>query len=364
MHFRASQKWSQPTMSFKVLPKAALPRWVERLCTGYRVVGPKPLYGQHIFGEVSSAGELELGYPTTVIPPKKYLLPQREELLAFSGGGGQVEALVEPQPTVVLGMHTCDLHAIHLLDRVFNQGYADQHYIARREKTILVSIECLQPCMSHSFCKSMGTLSVTDGFDLHLTDIGDEYAVDIGTERGARLLDDFAPAREGTAEDSRRLNRLMSEKWPRFPLRLDFDVTELPSLLSVSYENSLWQELGDRCLACGMCTNVCPTCYCFNVADEVDFTLSAGTRFRIWDSCQLDKFATVAGGHNFRASRANRQRHRFFRKGKYQTDAFGLLGCVGCGRCAQACLVHITPVDTFNELRRRSANGGAKEVQA
>ena len=84
----------------------------------------------------------------------------------------------------------------------------------------------------------------------------------------------------------------MSEKWPRFPLRLEFDVTELPSLLSTSYDSKLWEELGDRCLACGMCTNVCPTCYCFNVADEVDFTLSAGTRFRVWDSCQLDKFAT------------------------------------------------------------------------
>lgn len=351
-------------MSFRILPKAALPDWVDRLRADYRVVGPKPLHGQHIFGDIHSAAELDLGYPTTVIPPKKYLLPQREDLLAFQNGGRQVKALVETQPTVVLGLHTCDLHAIHLLDRVFSQTYPDQHYLARRDKTLLVSIECLQPCMPHSFCKSMGTLSVTDGFDLHLTDLGDDYAVEIGTEKGASLLEGVRAVRQAGSEESRRLNRVISEKWPRFPLRLDFDVTELPSLLSVSYDSSLWQELGERCLACGMCTNVCPTCYCFNVADEVDFTLSAGKRYRVWDSCQLDKFATVAGGHNFRKSRADRQRHRFFRKGKYQTDAFGLLGCVGCGRCAQACLVHITPVDTFNELRRRSANGGGKGVKA
>ena len=344
-------------MSFKILPKAALPEWVERLAADHQVVGPKPLHGQHIFGEIRSAQELDLGYPTTVIPPKKYLLPQREQLLTFSEGGRHVEALVNPQPTVVLGMHTCDLHAIHLLDRVFGKGYADQHYQARRQQTVLVSIECLEPCMPHSFCKSMGTLSVTNGFDLHLTDLGDDYAVDIGTARGAALLEGFRPARPGTPEDTTRLNRVMSEKWPRFPLRLDFDVTELPSLLSVSYESGLWQELGDRCLACAMCTNVCPTCYCFNVTDEVDFTLAAGTRARVWDSCQLDAFATVAGGHDFRATRAARQRHRFFRKGKYQTDAFGLLGCVGCGRCGQACLVDITMVDTFNELHRRHANG-------
>jgi sulfhydrogenase subunit beta (sulfur reductase) len=351
-------------MSFKVLPKAALSDWIDRLCGGYRVVGPKPLHGQHIFGEVRGAEELELGYPTTVIPPKKYLFPAREDLLAFKEGGQHIEVALENRPTVVLGMHTCDLHAIHLLDRVFSQGYGDQHYQARREHTVLVSIECLQPCMSHSFCKSMGTLGVTDGYDLHLTDLGDAYGVDIGTERGERLVQGFKPAREASAEDQSRLSRIMSEKWPRFPLRLDFDVTDLPSLLSVSYTSSLWAELGERCLACGMCTNVCPTCYCFNVTDEVDFTLSAGRRYREWDSCQLDKFATVAGGHNFRASRANRQRHRFFRKGKYQTDAFGLLGCVGCGRCAQACLVNITPVDTFNELHRRHSNGAAKEVQS
>lgn len=350
-------------MSFRILPKTALPDWVDRLCQGYRVVGPKPLHGQHIFGEVHSADEMELGYPTTVIPPKKVLFPQREDLMRFEDGGQLVEAQLDTTPTVVLGMHTCDLHAIHLLDRVFSQTYADQHYQTHRDNTLLVSIECLQPCMPESFCKSMGTLSVTDGYDLHLTDLGESYAVDVGSERGESLLKGFKPARDGTIEDQRRLNRVVSEKWPRFPLRLDFDVTELPSLLSVSYASPLWAELGERCLACGMCTNVCPTCYCFNVIDEVDFTLSAGKRYREWDSCQLDKFATVAGGHNFRASRANRQRHRFFRKGKYQTDAFGLLGCVGCGRCAQACLVHITPVDTFNELHRRHANGGSKEVR-
>jgi formate hydrogenlyase subunit 6/NADH:ubiquinone oxidoreductase subunit I len=120
--------------------------------------------------------------------------------------------------------------------------------------------------------------------------------------------------------------------------------------MRMSYHSHLWEELGKRCLACGSCTNVCPTCYCFNVKDEVDFALSVGTRTRTWDSCQLDEFAMVAGGHDFRPTRATRQRHRFMRKGVYQTDAYHALGCVGCGRCAQACLVHITPVDTFNQL--------------
>jgi len=354
-------------MSFKVIPKTVLPDWIDQMRLSQRVVGPRPLHGQHVFGDVHTAAEIDLDYPTTVIPPKKYLFPQQEDLLTFRLDGSAPRVVQDAEPTVVLGLHTCDLHALHLLDRVFAQTYIDQPYMARREKTTLVSIECLRPCMSHSFCKSMGTLSVTDGFDLHLTDLGDDYGVDVGTDKGAALLQGLSGVRDATDDDQHRVNRVMTEKWPRFPLRLEFDVTELPSLMSVSYDSKLWDELGDRCLACAMCTNVCPTCYCFNVADEVDLTLSAGKRYRVWDSCQLDKFATVADGHNFRAKRAARQRHRFLRKGKYQTDAFGLLGCVGCGRCAQACLVDITPVDTWNELyrrRHRPASGESKEVAA
>jgi sulfhydrogenase subunit beta (sulfur reductase) len=341
-------------MNFKVMSKAAFPDWVERLRADYRAVGPRPSEGsQYVFDDIQSADEMDMDYPSSILPPKKVLLPQHETMVRFKTDGSEIEPLIEEQPTVILGVHTCDMHAIALLDRVFSQGYPDQHYLARRENTTLVSIECLRPCSEHSFCKSMGTLTVPDEFDLHLTDLGDDYAVDIGSEKGEALLKGFKDIRDATDEDSRRVNHVLSEKWPRFPYRLEFDVTELPSLLSVSYRSMLWEELGERCLGCGMCTIVCPTCYCFNVADEVDLALENGERFRVWDSCQLDEFAVVAGGHNFRENRAARQRHRFSRKGKYQTDAFGLAGCVGCGRCAQACLVHITPVDTFNELYRR-----------
>ncbi|MBN1311829.1 MAG: 4Fe-4S dicluster domain-containing protein [Anaerolineae bacterium] len=349
-------------MGLKIMQKAAFPGWVNRLCASCRVVGPKPLHGQYVFDDIGAAEELAIDYSTSVLPPKKYILPQREELLYFKGD--QIEAVIEEasQPTVIMGVHTCDMHAIHFLDRVYEQGYTDQHYLARRENTILVSIECLRPCTESSFCKDMGTLSITEGFDLHLTDLGDEYAVDIGSEKGEALLDNLEEVSDPTSEDYQRVNRVIAEKWPRFHYKLDFDVTELPSLLTASANSDYWGELGDRCLACAMCTNVCPTCYCFNIVDEVDFSLNAGQRTRQWDSCQLDEFATVAGGHNFRETRAARQRHRFFRKGKYQWEAHGLIGCVGCGRCAEACLVHITPVDTFNQLnlRRRKATAEVK----
>jgi sulfhydrogenase subunit beta (sulfur reductase) len=347
-------------MSLRVISKEGMSRFVAELQGHYHVVGPKPAEGQYIFADVESPDELYLDYTQTVIPPKKYLLPQREELMRFNSDGSHIEPILDAKPTVVLGVHTCDLHAIQLLDKVLSTGFIDQHYQLRREHTVLIGVECLKPCTKHSFCKSMGTLSAPDVFDWHLTDLGDAYAIDVANDRGEALLP-YADTRAATDADYARLNAVLAEKWPRFSYRLDFDVSELPSLMRMSYNSPLWQELGNRCLACGSCTNVCPTCYCFNVQDEVDFALSVGKRIRVWDSCQLDEFATVAGGHNFREQRSTRQRHRFMRKGVYQTDAYHLLGCVGCGRCAQACLVHITPVDTFNTLYHERTG---KEKQA
>lgn len=348
-------------MGFKIMPKQAFVKWVNWLNNDYRVVGPKARNGQFVFDEIHNPEELEMEYPTTVLPPKKYLLPPREVLFNFQNKGMQVEADIDAQPTVILGLHTCDAHAIKLLDHVHQNGYADQHYQAHRDSVYLVSIECLKPCMPHSFCKSMGTLTITEEFDVHLTDLGEAYAVDIGSDKGAALLEGFDGIWDATDDDYQWLNRVIAEKWPRFSYRLNFDISELPDVLNLSQKSPYWDELGDRCLACGMCTKVCPTCYCFDVTDEVDLTLENGQRIRTWDSCQVEEFASVAGGHNFRSKLALRQRHRFMRKGKYQYEAFGLVGCVGCGRCAMSCLVHITPVETFNELHRRSTSNNSGE---
>jgi len=338
-------------MNYKIMPKAVLGDWVARLKEQYRVVGPKEKQGQFIFDEITSVDELCLEYPPTVLPPKKYLFPPREVLLQYGMNGGRIEATIESEPTVIFGIHTCDLHAVKLLNHVFSQGYVDQHYQAHRVQTFLVSIECLSQCTEHSFCRDMGTASSADGFDIHILDLGDVFALNVLTRKGIKLMDGFHHAFEAMPSDMERINKTYSEKWQRFPYRLDFDVVEMSGLLDDCYDSQLWDELGDRCLACGMCTQVCPTCYCFDVSDETDLLLEEGQRTRRWDSCQIDQFATVAGGHNFRDKLSIRQRHRFMRKGKYQMDAFGMVGCVGCGRCATSCLVHITPIEVFNKLR-------------
>ncbi|HLE16369.1 MAG TPA: 4Fe-4S dicluster domain-containing protein [Anaerolineales bacterium] len=342
-------------MSLKIIQKSEILDFIHRLLPDYRVVGPVESNGGYAFEEISDPADLRLNYTTTILPPKKFLLPPQELLFKFDNtNGGHLQPGPEREPTVIFGVHTCDLHAIQLLDAVFTNGFADPNYLRQRQQTVLISVECLTPCDENSFCKSMGTLSADEGYDLHLTDLGDAYAVDIGSQKGEDLLLDYAASKDAAPEEVQRLNAVLSEKWPKFPYRLDFDVSDLPSLLSLSMKSPLWAELGERCLACAACTNVCPTCFCFDIKDEVEMDLKHGQRVRIWDSCQLDEFATVAGGHNFRKNKALRQRHRFLRKGKYILDAHQQLGCVGCGRCARACLVDITPVGVFNELYRQT----------
>jgi ferredoxin len=196
----------------------------------------------------------------------------------------------------------------------------------------------------------MGTLTADEGYDLHLTDLEDAYAVDIGTEAGRKLLEKYARARRAANADIRRLNKVLGAKWPRFPYKLSFDVGELHPQMVRAYDSPVWDRLAEKCLACGQCTLVCPTCFCFNVYDEVELNLENGERWRRWDSCQLDEFARVAGGENFREHQAARLRHRFMRKGRYLMEKYNELGCVGCGRCARSCLVDISPVDVFNDL--------------
>jgi formate hydrogenlyase subunit 6/NADH:ubiquinone oxidoreductase subunit I len=340
-------------MSVRILDKGAVGAMVGRLMADYQVYGPQAKGNKFIFAPVTDPADVRLDYGTTILSPKVALLPSREQVAAFRlGEQPSTEPVVEAGPMVIFGAHTCDLHAIRLLDRAFTGNHVESHYVERRRQTLIVSLECLEPCDEHSFCKDMGTHTADDGYDLHLTDVGDAYAVEVGTQAGQALLDGYADLRPPADADARLCGDVLSAKWPRFRNRLDFDAEQLPALLATAYEHPLWQELGERCLSCGSCTNVCPTCFCFNVQDTLELDGENAVRTRNWDSCQLDEFALVAGGESFRETRAARQRHRFFRKGKWLRERYGVRGCVGCGRCIRTCLVHINIVDGFNAIHR------------
>ena len=150
----------------------------------------------------------------------------------------------------------------------------------------------------------------------------------------------------------------MREGLPRLGAarRIGFRPTELPRLLRRSFEHGIWAEQARKCLSCGSCNLVCPTCYCFDVKDDVDISLKTGNRYRTWDGCVLEDFAKVAGDENFREERLQRYRHRFYRKGMYLYDKYGQIACVGCGRCASACLPDIAdPIAVYNALKEGNA---------
>jgi sulfite reductase subunit B len=148
--------------------------------------------------------------------------------------------------------------------------------------------------------------------------------------------------------------------------KFDFSPELIPELLSKTYgESGFWEKHSEKCLACGSCVLVCPTCYCFDVKEQADLSLEYGERIRTWDGCLLEDFAKIASGENFRPTRPTRYRHRYFKKGKYLFDRFGFISCVGCGRCSSNCLPDIAnPVNLFNDMYHETRSMGVQVAAA
>jgi len=339
------------------MTKRSLKSLVEGLIKDMEVVGVKSKHGKYVYDKIASFEELCLDYDITVTPPTKYLRPAKETLLKFSlGGKSKAEPVIEAIPRAIIGVHPYDIKAIELLDAVFMSINPDPNYIARRQNTIIIGVDCLNPSPK-SFACSMGTNLTETGFDLLLTDIGTGYMVTVGSEKGAELLARHAQVREPRGNEIAKHKAVRDEASAKYKLSLNVPRERLPKLLEESYEDPYWESRSATCLSCGSCVMVCPTCFCFDVKDEVSLNLKDGERLRQWDGCLLVDFARVATGENFRHTKASRFRHRIFRKGKYVLERYGRIGCVGCGRCAIACLAEIaSPVEAFNAI--------AKSVQA
>jgi ferredoxin len=331
------------------------------------LIGEQPVFGvtrraahrgRDVFAyeRLTRAADLRLDYDVTILPPKAFFLPPREDLLRFTTGPKPaVEPLVNHGPFIVVGVHPYDLVAINQLDRVFADQRADEHYLARRANATVIASN-IRKAGPRAFANQMGATRVDRGFDLFLTDIGEALVVTVGSEKGAALLSRAAGVRDATPDERRRRDLALAAADALYGQNaLDCDARELPELLrpDSTWEHPVWEEKSRSCYSCGTCNTVCPTCVCFDVRDEVEIDLRSGVRRRSWDGCLLLDFARVASGENFRHKRVERFRHRFGRKFLYLHDRYGLIYCVGCGRCVTQCLPDIAnPVAVFNALNR------------
>jgi sulfite reductase subunit B len=315
------------------------------------VIGVVAKENMFVFDHVKHFEDLRLDYDVTVQAPTRFLLPERETLLKLKlGKTPKAEPTFDTTPRALFGVHSYDIKAIELLDEVFMTVHPDPNYITRRQNTIIIGVDCLCPS-AHSFASSMGTHQTESGFDLLLTDIVDGFMVTVGSKRGAELLVEYTDPRKPTDSEIATQKAFRDDAVEAFQLHLTVARERLPKLLEDHYDHPYWVERSESCLSCGSCVMVCPTCFCFDVKDEVSLDMQSGERIRHWDACMLPDFAKVAGGENFRHGKASRFRHRIFRKGKYILERYGLVGCVGCGRCITACLPDIaSPVEAFNAI--------------
>lgn len=317
---------------------------------------PVPVSSQsYAYKPVESKGQIAFEALRTILPPKKFLYPQRETLFVYDESGNITEAQ-DNQPLVIFGSHPCDLAGMKVLDYIFMAPPGDSLYMERRKHIMIVGLSCLPD--KYCFCESMGTDSLDDGYDVFLTDIDDHFFVEVATPKAAELLsqNDFLV----TASDpyKQAFKDFWHDRKALFTNR--FETSNLPALLDLEADNPVWEELGQRCLSCGNCTFVCPTCYCFDVVDIAQLN-GGGQRQREWDSCQFHGFAGVAGG-NFRPGPIDRLKFWYRHKLHGFQDAYQLPTCVGCGRCTVSCPSEID--DIVGVAVRLEGNQERKSIYA
>jgi sulfhydrogenase subunit beta (sulfur reductase) len=334
----------------KKISSSRISEFVEFLMKKNDVVAPIARGNGNIFARLEDSKSASLEYVTTTLPPKKFLLPVEEELFKFNREKGTVESgKREIKPTVLLGIHPADMQGILRLDQAFTEGYPEANYIERRKNTAIVGV--LPKTDSKSFANDMGAGDTKAGFDLFMTKVFDTYIVDILTSKGKKLIDDYDGFEELGKEDVDQAKAVKKAKM-REEQSLGCQPKDIQELVKMASDDKIWKELSAKCLSCGSCSLVCPTCYCFDVTDKLSLNLKEGARYRKWDSCQTDMFATVAGGENFREHREQRLKHRFMHKFSYFAGKFGTNMCVGCGRCARACVAGINPIDVIQKLSK------------
>ena len=299
----------------------------EKLSQGCRVVAPV-LDGEFAsFKEITKADqgsyEPRVAMQNSI---KEFFFPKHETLFTFVRQGQDVVLTDAPDfevDQIVVGARPCDAAARPVLDPLFGWDYQDRFFQQRRAKTTVVSFACVKSD-AHCFCTAVGgSPENTSGSDALLFDLGDgSFEVRVLTDKGEALF-------EGKTTDSDKTGQSCDAP------TVDFEVDKIADWIRANFASPLWEKISLRCVGCGACAFVCPTCHCFDMVDEGSY--NKGKKVKNWDSCQEAMFTLHASGHNPRGTQGKRQRQRLSHKFVTYPDKFKFYLCTGCGSCSRSC---------------------------
>lgn len=331
------------TQENKIIKKSSLPKLFEKLkSVGKEIYAPVKEGNDKVeFKSVSKFEEVTLDYIQTVQSGKSVVFPKFEKLFdyktALDGELTIKDIDLEKLPeTVLFGAHPCDAASFASLNAIFSWDYKDKFFISRLQKLTVIGLSCKKGD-DFCFCTSVGlNPGSTQGSDILLTKISDEeFLAEIITEKG-KALADLLPELFTTANNVNKESHIAN-------IPVQFDLKELNKKLGTAFEKDTWTIQALRCLGCGACAFVCPTCACFDMQDEGK--MYEGSRLRCWDSCGFSIFTLHTSGHNPRETQNQRWRQRILHKFSYMPERQDVWGCVGCGRCSRGCPVDMNIVE-------------------
>jgi sulfhydrogenase subunit beta (sulfur reductase) len=361
------------TGSMVIIPKPDLDLLMVDLRTyGYDTVGPKLYDDGIVYSRIEGLNDMPRGFSSKQQPAsyrliqtgkaryfdfipggqswKQFLFPPFQTLFkAVKEDNWNIKENDEPSPRYALiGVRACELAAIQIQDKIFlREDFSDPIYRMRRENLFVLGVNCVDPNET-CFCASMNTgPRHKTGFDLCLTELDDVFMVEVGSELGRSLL--AARAYELPSAFIQSAANSVMELAAKSMVRT-IDTRDLPGLLLRQLNSKRWTEVGQRCLSCTNCTSVCPTCFCWDVNDRVDIPGKTTERAKVWDSCFNPNYSYVVGGNTRPTIRARYRQWLTHKLGTWK-DQFGMLGCVGCGRCITWCPAGIDLTEEIAALR-------------
>lgn len=334
------------------IAKDRLAELIAAVCKDYAVYGPMA-DGDVVSFRRLGAGEQPMldSYRVSTVSPKELFHPRTEVVYEFDGEKF-VDDVLPDEKRVVIGMRPCDCRALTLLDRIFDtEDVKDPFYLARRANTVVIALGCNRP-LATCFCTALGGDPFgEEGADVLLGDVGDSLLAKPITSTGKDFLASYSSFFSSDGPGDWRGQATKA----RDKIKCDLNVEAVKPQLDESFDSDAWEALTRKCLGCGLCSCICPVCYCFDLTDEP--TPTGVKKVRSWDCCMFSLFTLHASGHNPRPVNAPRLRQKIMHKFSYFPQREGVPGCVGCGRCVRSCPVNL-------DIRRLLAEVAAAPVAA